>query len=82
MALTTRDIADSERAVRQVVDRSREVRLTAAERMREAAAIHERCREGRSAIGNDEAPASLPRSGDSATVMRMPTVRSALWLGN
>lgn len=72
--LTKRDAAASRQHVQDVMNRSRELCLTAAERMQQAAAIQERCRQIRLATGTG--------SGDCTSAPTMQPTERALWRGN
>ena len=72
--LAKRDVAASRQHVQDVMNRSRELCLTAAERMQQAAAIQERCRENQLATGTG--------SGDCTSARTMQPTERTLWRGN
>ena len=74
MALRNRDGAASTQHVQDVVDRSRQLCRMAAERVRQAASIHERCRADRLA-------SRAVAGGSAAAATTNPTER-APWRGH
>jgi hypothetical protein len=73
-ALPKRNTAASTQRVQDVVHRSRELCLTAAEHMQQAATIHERCRMDRLV--------SRAASGGTAAALPIHPTERALWRGN
>ena len=74
LAWSKRDRAASSQHVQNVVDRARQLCRTAAERMQQAASIHERCRADRLA-------GSRAAVGDSAAAPMTHPGERALWRG-